>query len=143
MVQRYEITYLVDPQVEEDAQGELHAQVDSMIADVGGSFEELLSSSRKKMKYPINKKFSLFSRALQVTVDPEKVAGIRAFLKKTKGIERFMILNTPKRSRLRPDIFEEKKEPRTVEVSTKGAKKKVTMEEVEKGIEEALSEEVK
>ncbi len=150
MPAEYELTYLINPQAPEEARGELNNAVDAKVSELAGVADHASPSLRRKLAYPINKNQAAFIRSIHFHIEPEKVDEIRTFLKKTDGLLRFSLVRTPWREDLSPELLEKVKQPE----SGKGGRghqrpaqakeqKKVTMAEVEKGIEEALTEEVK
>jgi len=88
-------------------------------------------------------------RSIQIELNPTKIDDIREMLKRHKNVLRFTILNTPKRDEVSAELLEKaqqkpgQEQKKKTEEPAKKPAKKVTMEDVEKGIEEALSEEVK
>jgi len=145
---QYEITYLVNPKTQETAREKLNQGVDTKISDLEGKLAHSSPTLRKNLGYAIQEERVAFVRTLQVELDPSKISDVQDMLKREKSILRFTILNTPKRQDAGTEILEkaqqkpgkEKMEKKEVE---KKPAKKVTMEDVEKGIEDALSEEVK
>jgi ribosomal protein S6 len=142
MANEYEITYLSDPQLNDEARAELDASVDAEIGQIKGAILHSAAPMRRRLMYPIQKKMAAFSRTVQVTVQPEDIQGLRTALRKKSGIVRLMVLSTTQRAGVAADIFTQVNldEKKTTE---KKPAKPVTMQEVEKGIEDALQEEVK
>ena len=143
---QYEITYLINPNVTEEARDELNAAVDKKIAEFKGSITHSAPTLRRKLAYSIGKTNSAFLRAIHVELDPAHISDIQSMLKKNNGVIRVTILNTPFRKDLDAEFIErvQTKNPRKKNVKTAAEpQKEVTMEDVEKGIEEALTEEVK
>lgn len=145
-MREYEVTYLSDPQLNEEARAELDASVDSEVGQMKGQISHSAPNLRRRLLYPINKKLVGFSRTIQVTIDPNVIGELRTSLRKKSGLLRLMIINTPQRAEVPADIFTKASaslaEGKTAEAVKKPVRK-VTMKEVEKGIEEALKEEVK
>jgi len=139
----YEITYLTDPQLNEDARGELDAAVDAKLNELAGNVIHASASLRRRLAYPINKTNSAFLRHLQIKLDPAKIAELNLFIKKYKGVIRLTTLATPQRHDVSADIIERSRKAPVAKGKPKKAAKEVTMADVEKGIEEALTEEVK
>ena len=145
----YEITYLSDPQLTEETRDELNNTVDKQITDVDGAVAHSSPSLRRKLAFPIKDKAFAFVRTMSVDLGPDKLEDVREYLKKHESIIRFTVLNTPKRSEVSAEVAEKfartKKDSRHKKKPREDRKpaKKVTMEDVEKGIEEALTEEVK
>lgn len=145
MVYEYEISYITDPQLNDEARGELDAAIDAEITGKKGTIAQASPSLRRRLMYNIDKKMVGFLRTLQVHLDPAAINDIRDILKKKAGVMRVMILNTPQRAEVARDIFTKALATKTEEKAKEEQKpaKKVTMEDVEAGIEEALTEEVK
>lgn len=149
---QYEITYLVDATLNEEDRGSLQSSVDELITSLEGSVRASSPTLRKKLAYEIKRKNAGFMRVMNVEVAPEKIADIQDFLKRSAGVMRFTILATPERARATQELLDKYarkggKGAENKEVAKKQAKpeapaKEVTMKDVEKGIEEALTEEV-
>lgn len=150
---QYEITYLIDPRTSEDARGALCAILDEHITAGGGVVASSTPVLRKMLAYPIKHQHVAFIRTMHIAVDSEKIGALQSFLKKTEGVLRLTVLATPARTRMSQELIEKyskrkgkpangrtEKEPR---VTQKKPAKEVTMQDVEKGIEEALVTEVK
>ncbi len=143
----YEITYLIDPQLDEEAREELNRSVDGKVTELSGTVSSSSPVLRRKLAYPVAKTHSAFLRTIHIQLDPEHIGMIQDMLKRHKSVLRFSILNTPQREDMEEKIMANLQEARA-SIKKPGArkpvaKKEVTMAEVEKGIEEALSEEVK
>ncbi len=139
----YEITYLTDPQLNEEARTELNSAIDGKINELAGSIMHASASLRRRLAYPIKKTNSAFLRHLQIQLDPSKTQELHTFLKKAQGLIRFTILQTAQRQEVGLEVLERSKKAAPAQASTAKPDKKVTMADVEKGIEEALTEEIK
>ncbi|MEX0650189.1 MAG: 30S ribosomal protein S6 [Candidatus Andersenbacteria bacterium] len=140
---QYEITYLIDPQVNEEARTELNSAVDSKVSELKGKVGHSSPTLRRKLAYEIDKKQSVFMRNMHIDLSPAEVATLHDFFKRTPTILRFSLINTPYREGSAPDTLKQKEEESRKKPKVTAEKKKVTMKDVEKGIEEALTEEVK
>ncbi len=150
---QYEITYLIDPKLSEEARGALCASFDEQITTEEGNVTASAPVLRKTLAYPIEKQNAAFIRVMAIEVGPEKIDELRNFLKKMEGVMRLTILATPPRTRMSAGLIEKhgKKRGKTSHVRPEKQQKEkevkpakeVTMQDVEKGIEEALVEEVK
>lgn len=144
----YEITYVSDGTVAEDARVQLDAEVDEKIRTLDGAISHVSAHIPRRLFYPVKKQRTAGLRALQVELDPAKVDELKTFLRKQSGVLRYTILNTPRRSEVSAVILDQLRNTRG-RVSAAPAKAApalktpVTMEEVEKGIEKALEEQVK
>lgn len=149
-MKEYEITYLVDPKLDEKAKDEVDAVIDGAIAKLEGeiSYSSPTDSpgSRRRIHYPIKKQRVAWMRALQVALEPDKIDELRSIIKKAENVLRVTILQSPRREEVSAKIFDvAEKVAAAPQAAAQDAKpaKKVTMEEVEEKIEEALVEEVK
>ena len=150
---QYEITYLIDPKLSEEHRGAVEASIDELVSKLEGSVTGSTPTLRKKLAYEIKHNNSAFLRIMNIELDPAKLADIQDFLKREPKVLRSTILATPERKRISQEIFEKyskkagrdkggkPEQKRTPEVVAPA--KEVTMQDVEKGIEEALTEEVK
>lgn len=145
-MQEYEITYLLDPSLEEGARVELDAAIDRLVEEAKGVISFSSPSTRRRLAYPIGKQHVCFARTVQATVAPEELGSIQDGLRKHKGVLRFTVLNTPRRQEVTPEIFEAATKRQQVQPQPKAATapgKEISMAEVEEKIEQALDEEVK
>jgi ribosomal protein S6 len=145
----YELTYLIDPQANEEARGELNNAVDAKVNELAGAADYASPALRRKLAYPIKNNHSAFLRSIHFKLDSDKIKDFQAFLDKAEGVLRFTLLKTPRRQEISPELLDKVRQPASAKASAgkpagpRKEQKKVTMKEVEKGIEEALSEEVK
>ncbi len=157
----YEITYITDSLLDEAGRGELDTAIDSKISDLAGVASFASPNLRRRLAYHINKKNTAFIRTLQIQLDPAKITEMHTLLKKNPGIIRFSILQTPRREDATAEVIDRytrKNDGKTTtgqrplghKAAADGAPgkagapaKEVTMQDVEKGIEEALTAEVK
>lgn len=151
---QYEITYLIDPKLSEDARGALCASFDEQITAAEGVITSAAPVLRKTLAYPIKHQNAAFIRAMQIEVDPAKIADLRSFLKKSESVMRLTILATAPRTRMSQELLEKhskrkgkaagnERPEKQKQTKAEVPEKEVTMQDVEKGIEEALITEVK
>jgi small subunit ribosomal protein S6 len=149
---QYEITYISNPNLDESERAQLDSTIDAKITELSGNTIHTTSSLRRRLAYQIEKNTSGFLRYLHLELAPEHIATIQDWLRKENNVLRFSILATIKRPEVSAEITakyvqkkgDAKKKP--VKAATRAKTKAaapVTMEDVEKGIEEALTEEVK
>lgn len=138
----YEITYLSETHLGEEDRKKMDDTIDKQIIDLGGAIMHTTPSLRVKLAYPIDKKPAAFTRTLHVELEPDKLDTLQIFFKKHKDIVRTMVVATPYRPGVKQDDSKQGEKESSAKKDTKPAKK-VTMEDVEKGIETALEEEVK
>lgn len=138
----YEITYIVSGKTADEARDQLNTEVEKRIADLEGKITHASAALRRQLAYALNKEKTGFVRMINVTLDPGKISDMQTFLRKNDSILRFTILNTPYREELPSNVLTDLEEDAAKpKVTTKEAKE-VTMEDVEKGIEDALTEDV-
>ena len=156
---QYELTYLIDPSTSEDARNSLNSAIDEQVTALSGIVTHDSPALRKKLAYKVAHQDSAFMRVMNIEMPAEKVLGFTNSLKKSQGILRTTLIATPMRDRITPEVLEKhgkkkgkggfakhdkKKDNGQTRPSTgSGQAKEVTMQAVEKGIEEALTEEVK
>jgi ribosomal protein S6 len=141
-MREYEITYISDPNLAEDARGQLDAAIDGAIEQLKGSISYNSPNSRRRLSYPIKKQGVGFVRTLQVMLDPVEIGSVREVITKINGALRVSILQTSKREEVTTSIFEAAAK-RQVEPKIQKKAEPVSAAEVDKKIAEALEEEVK
>lgn len=147
----YEITYLADPQLDEKTKVKLDEIIDSKIAELKGNITYSsptdTPTSRRRLHYAINKKRVAWLRTIQIELDPADINKLQLVLKKTDGIMRTTILNTPRRQEVPSNVFDstnnKEHDVANKKETIKKSGKKVTDKEISKKIDEALDEEVK
>lgn len=150
---QYEITYLIDPKLSEEDRGAVETSIEDLITKLEGSLLGSTPTLRKKLAYEILNNNSAFLRVMNLELDPAKIADLQDFMKREPKVLRFTILSTPERKRISQEILEKYSKragkdkggkPESKKAAEPAAPaKEVTMQDVEKGIEEALTEEVK
>lgn len=145
MTNTYEITYLIDPGIDESGRDKLDAAIDKLITDKKGAILQTSPTLRRKLAYPVDDKHSVFLRTLHFEVDPTHTPELETTIRKTEGVLRFTLLRSPVRQDLAKDPLKEAREQKQQkkESRQRKAQKQVSMEDVEAGIEKALTEEVK
>lgn len=144
-MREYEITYMSDPQLDDEARGQLDAVVDQEITSRSGMISQSSLSARRRLAYPVKKTAVGFLRTVQAQLDPEHVTEVRKTVSKLAGVLRLTILATPLRVGAPAEVvarLNEAKSPSKIAPAKKPSRA-VTMAEVEEKIEEALGEEVK
>lgn len=145
MPKPYEITYISDSSLNDEARTELDAAIDSAISDLGGNISRSAANVRRRLLSPIQKQVAGFLRSLNIQLDPEQVATLRTNVKKKKGVLRAAIFQTDERPEVTPDMLftAPAADTRGQEKVEKKPAKEITATDVEAAIEEALKEEVK
>jgi ribosomal protein S6 len=148
---QYELTYLIDPRTSEEDRTSLNTAVDEQITTLEGTIAHQGEALRKRLAYKVSKQDTAFMRIMNIEMPTDKVLEFTTFLKKASGVLRMTLLATPVRTRITPEVLEKhgKKKGKggfarhDKKKDTEKPEKEVTMKAVEKGIEEALTEEVK
>lgn len=150
---QYEITYLIDPRTTEEARAAIVTAVDERIGALEGSVVHASEALRKKLAYAIDHQDSAFMRIMNVEIAAANIHELQDFMKRTNEILRTTILATPVRTRMSQEILDKygKKKGKKgagkfdkhAEAKKSDSAKEVSMKDVEKGIEDALTEEVK
>ncbi len=70
-MRKYEIMFIVDPNVPEDAVDQISSQVEGVITDGGGEVEHVEKMGRRKLAYEIDKKREGFYVLFTVGADGE------------------------------------------------------------------------
>lgn len=143
----YEITYLVDPGLDESKRAELNAAIDTKIDEQKGVINTNTESFRRRLAYPIAKNRVGFMRALHAQLPPAAIAPLRHDLTRLAGVMRLTIIQSAPRPDVTASFFDviakpSAEAPKQETVSKKPAKT-MTDEEVAAKIEQALEEEVK
>jgi len=138
----YEITYIINTKAGEEGRDSLNAEVEKKIADMEGKIEHASAALREQLAFPIQDQPAGFIRVMNIALDPAAISKLDLFFKKNKHILRYMILSTPRREELPGDLLQKLHEESGKSRSAKKEDKEVSMQDVEKGIEDALSEDV-
>lgn len=144
----YEITYIVDPALDEAKRGEINAAIDSKIDELKGMTSSNSETTRRKLAYPIHKQRVGFMRLIQAQLLPEAIFPLRQAIIRLEGVLRFTIIQSAPRLDVTSSFFDVAAKPQTVTEPKKTATakkpvKEISDAEVEEKIAEALDEEVK
>lgn len=138
----YEITYIVSTKTGDEGRDKVNADFEKHLGKLEGKMEHSTAALRRQLAYPIKDERTAFIRTVQITLDPGKLAELHRFLTKNEYVLRFTVLNTPRREELPAELLKGLGEEAPKRTPKKLAKE-VTMEDIEKGIEDALTEEIK
>jgi len=143
----YEITYTMDPRLEEGTREQLTAAIDKKIDELQGMISTNSATTRRKLAYPIQKQSFGFMRLIQAQLPADKIAPLRHDLQKLAGVLRLTIIQSAPRADVTSAIFDSINKPaapeKAVAAPAKKPAKAMSDQEVEAKIEEALDEEVK
>lgn len=149
-MQEYEITYLVDPKLDEKSKLKVDDYINKKILEYKGETSYVAASdapgSRRRLHYPIQDQRMTWLGVIQVQLNPNKIEKLRRVLRKKKEIMRVQVLQTDRREEVSAaSVFDTAKSTDRPDgdEKTKTATEKITMKKVEEKIEEALEEEIK
>jgi len=91
-MQKYQLLYIVDSSLGEEAREEVIAKVESVITKNGGVIEGTEKSGIKKFAYPINDRQDGFYVLVNLTADCNAPKAISRQLNITEGVVRNMIV---------------------------------------------------
>jgi ribosomal protein S6 len=140
---QYELTYLIDPRTSEEDRTSLNTAVDEQITTLEGTIAHQGEALRKRLAYKVSKQDTAFMRIMNIEMPTDKVLEFTTFLKKASGVLRMTLLATPVREKHGKKKGKGGFARHDKKKDTEKPEKEVTMKAVEKGIEEALTEEVK
>jgi len=139
----YELTYLIAGDISGETAKEIQGKVASFIQEEGGVLLEENSLLKRKLAYPIKKstlptqQSQAYLAFLNFQIQPENLTNLEKKLKAEGQILRYLIL-VKKKVKAIPEAV--KISPKKVPV---GKEKKVELKEIEKKLEEILSDELK
>lgn len=90
---RYELTYIIDTALEEEARKELIEKVSALIAQNGGEVEKIDETwGKRRLAYPINDEEEGVYTVINFTADPSFPAELDRVYKITEGVMRSLIV---------------------------------------------------
>ena len=90
---RYELTYIIDTALEEEARKELIEKISSLIAQNGGEVEKVDETwGKRRLAYPINDEEEGVYTVINFTADPSFPAELDRVYKITEGVMRSLIV---------------------------------------------------
>lgn len=149
--QHYELTFIISSKVPENEIKQVTEKVKQLITDpaLGGKITNQITIGRKKFAYPINHQKHGFYETLEFDLDSEKLAKIDQELRLAKTeILRFLIIKkkvlTVKEIELQKKVITafEKIELKRAEKPIKVVKKKISLEDLDKKLDELLDKEI-
>ena len=90
-MRNYELAYIVDPELEEQALSDLEEKVKGWIEAAGGKVDEINRWGKRRLAYPINKKTDGYYFFISIEMPPQAGAQIERDLRLSEQILRFMI----------------------------------------------------
>ena len=90
---RYELTYIIDTALEEEARKELIEKISSLIAQNGGEVEKVDETwGKRRLAYPINDEEEGVYTVIDFTSEPSFPAELDRVYKITEGVMRSLII---------------------------------------------------
>lgn len=90
---RYELTYIIDTALEEEARKELIEKVSALIAQNGGEVEKIDETwGKRRLAYPINDEEEGVYTVINFTSEPSFPAELDRVYKITEGVMRSLIV---------------------------------------------------
>ncbi len=90
-MRNYELAFIADPELEEEALEELETRVSGWIESAGGKAVNIDRWGKRRLAYPINKKTDGYYVFISVEMPPEAGTLIERDLRLSEQILRFMI----------------------------------------------------
>ncbi|MDD4832663.1 MAG: 30S ribosomal protein S6 [Clostridia bacterium] len=88
----YELLYIIDNGIEEEAREAVITKISAIVTDAGGKIDTIDKWGAKKLAYPINYKTEGFYVLMNFSSNSEIPAEIERVMKITDSVIRFMIL---------------------------------------------------
>ena len=88
----YELLYIIDKDVQDEAREALIAKLNGVITDDGGNVESVEKWGMKKLAYPINFKNEGFYVLVNFSSAADIIAELERVMRITDGVIRFMVV---------------------------------------------------
>lgn len=138
-MKKYELTYLITPDLSEDDARQLQNKVCSLIQEEGGILGDGSIFLRKRLAYTIKKKIWAYLTSTLFQLNPEKIADLEKKLKAENQILRYILVIKRdykiKVLKRRPILSPEKSL-----TDSQAETKKVELKEIEEKLDEILQE---
>jgi len=142
---KYELTYIVIPNLAEEDLSKLIAEINNLIVNNGGEIKEQKALIKRKLAYPIKKNKNGDYITIEFLIEPEKIDNINKGIKLEKNILRHLIIilseKIQKVKKIRKNIQAESviaETPKSKPAKKQTIKEKVKLEELDKKLEELL-----
>jgi len=133
-MKKYELTYLVSPELNDTELQGIQGEVESFIADNKGEVLSVkIDPTKRDLGTEIKSKKNARMSALVFTLEPVHIAGLKKIVKEKSELLRHLLVSKPK---IKPD---KKRGERKPNIERKMSDK-VELKEIDKKIEELLSE---
>jgi small subunit ribosomal protein S6 len=142
-MKKYELTYLISPELSELEINSLSQKVVSFIEEEKGKIDKKEEPAKRKLGYPIKTKNEAFLVCLDFSSDPEKITDLDKKIQSENQILRHIIIikekikEIPFKHRFKPMIDQSQTDEPTAH---QPKAEKVELKEIDKKIEEILNE---
>jgi len=142
-MKKYELTCIINAELSDAELGTTTKKIIGFITEEEGKIDKELAPQKRGLKYPIHNKSDSFLFSVDFTLSPEKIEGLNKKMKLETQILRFMISqkikisDMPIRRRKKNVVPKQEKEK---EITHFAEKNKVDINEIDKKIDEILSE---
>ena len=90
MIRKYEIMFIVDPNMPEDDIDELNSQMEGLVTDGGGQVDSIEKLGRRKLAYEIQRQTEGFYVLLNVATDGEIVREVERRFRVMDSVLRYL-----------------------------------------------------
>lgn len=91
-MRKYELAYIADPDLDEQALSDLHEKIEGWIKAEGGSVLKVDRWGRRRLAYQINKKHDGFYVFIKTELPAEAGRSLEQNLRLTEDVMRFMLI---------------------------------------------------
>lgn len=88
----YEVMYILDSRLDEEAQKQINARVNETIAKIGGTIEKSESLGRKRLAYPIKKRTDGVYMLTHFEGDSRALKELNRVMNITEGLLRHLVI---------------------------------------------------
>ncbi|MBF2052979.1 MAG: 30S ribosomal protein S6 [Candidatus Sericytochromatia bacterium] len=88
----YEVMYILDSRLDEEAQKQINARVNDTIAKIGGKIEKSESLGRKRLAYPIKKRTDGVYMLTHFEGDSRSLKELNRVMNITEGLLRHLVV---------------------------------------------------
>ncbi|OHA69115.1 MAG: 30S ribosomal protein S6 [Candidatus Wildermuthbacteria bacterium RIFCSPLOWO2_01_FULL_47_18] len=128
----YQLTILVNPEVQEDSLNAVLGRIAEAVQKLGGIVEQQDMQKKVQLAYPIQKQREAYRGLLTFAMDPKEVEAFQKLVQGQKEVLRFLLIVAPK---VKVEI------PTLAKASTKPVEEeKMSIEDIDKKLEEIFKE---
>ena len=139
----YELTCLISPLLSKQNLKEISKKIKDVIQEESGNLEKIILPEKKSLVYFVKKQEEAYLIIANFRFEPEKIKNLLKKLKSENQIIRYMLLNKkPLKENIKKESRWKQDKKSSVEynsTSSRTENKKVELKEIDKKIEEILS----